>query len=238
MPSGCCDSASPSNVNVANLQLIDFAGDDEIVDLRPRDNGLSDTVLGSSVRDRIESGAGNDTLNGASGNDIIDGGDGTTSSTAAPATIFCGGVGNDTITGGTGADRMSGEAGNDLFIYEANAAVAGEVADGGGGIDTIRVAGSNSFKVGSLSGIERFQFAGAATLTCSAASNDDFSFFGDGNINKISILFARATTLSMEGFTFAGWATTDPLSLTGSAAGDTVTGSAVADTINGTAAAT
>ena len=105
-----------------------------------------------------------------------------------------------------------------LSIYGAAAAVAGEVADGDAGIDTIRATGSNSFQAGSLVEIERFQFAAAATLTFApSVLNGDFTFVGDGNINKISIVCARATTLSMEGFTFAGWATTDTVTLTGSA---------------------
>ena len=227
-------SASALNVNLANWQFINFADDQIVIDLTTGDDG-NDTVVGSSVRDLISSGSGNDALSGASGNDTIDGGDGAdTLNGGAGNDSLLGGVGNDAIIGGIGVDLMSGEAGNDLFIYEASAAVAGEAADGGIGIDTIRATGSNNFQASSFSGVERFQFAAAATLTFNASLlHGDFTFFGDGNINKISILRARATTLSMEGFIFSSWATTDIVTLTGSAAGDTVTGSAVADIVNG-----
>ena len=75
---------------------------------------------------------GNDNLNGGNGNDTIDGGGGSD--------VIHGGEGNDIVTGGQGDDVMFGDAGNDTFLAEWS--VTGDKYDGGEGIDTFKVDGT------------------------------------------------------------------------------------------------
>jgi Ca2+-binding RTX toxin-like protein len=219
-------TASAVNLNLTNWQVASFSGADKVgIDLTLGDTGQHDIVVGSLARDEINGGAGNDNLNGGAGSDELSGG-----------------AGNDTLIGGVGVDNMGGEDGDDTFVYGTGAAVVRERANGGAGFDTIRATGSNYFRNGTFFLIERFQFAGAATLTFEASAlvsssqtsvMSDFKFVGDGNVNKVNILSgARATNFSMEGFTFSGWAAADSVTLTGSLGGDTLTGSLVADIIN------
>lgn len=77
-----------------------------------------DSVTGSRISDKIESGAGGDLVHAGAGADSLDGGTGNDR-------LF-GDAGNDYIFGGTNRDRMTGGSGSDSFHFSS-----------GNGIDTI-----------------------------------------------------------------------------------------------------
>lgn len=87
-------------------------------------------------------------IDGGDGNDVINaGGLGAgkvflqVSGGSGDDTIF-GSAGNDTVTGGIGNDRVVLGSGNDVFVWSRGD--GNDFAEGQGGIDTLRLAGSNT----------------------------------------------------------------------------------------------
>ncbi len=78
----------------------------------------SETVIGSSGNNRLQTGSGNNVLDGGSGDDIL-----------------LGGAGNDTLYGGFNIDTVYGEAGNDRIVIRDGEFV--DNVDGGADIDTL-----------------------------------------------------------------------------------------------------
>ncbi|GAA6165443.1 hypothetical protein NBRC116590_31470 [Pelagimonas sp. KU-00592-HH] len=91
-----------------------------------------DTLIGSSVANRLEGRGGNDTISGLAGNDTLKGEDGNDS--------LLGGDGNDILMDGDGNDIARGGTGNDLFIMGSGE----DTFVGGGGSDTVYVDLSNA----------------------------------------------------------------------------------------------
>ncbi len=80
----------------------------------------SSQVSGTSLKDRINAGAGQDIVAGFAGDDILNGGDGND--------YLMGGAGNDTLSGGEGYDELYGgngeddpDSGNDTVSYAHSA---------------------------------------------------------------------------------------------------------------------
>jgi hypothetical protein len=103
----------------------DMAGDDGNDTMRA--GGGNDGVWGNGGNDSMALGAGNDRGSGDDGADTILGEDGNDSISA--------GEGDDVLSGGAGADRVSAAGGNDLLIHGGGA--AGDIYDGGAGLDTL-----------------------------------------------------------------------------------------------------
>ncbi len=91
-----------------------------------RGTGLADTVFGDALANVIEGFAGNDLLRGRAGNDILRGGGGNDR--------MYGDAGNDSLVGGAGRDTLQGGVGRDTI--NANDMRAGDVVNGGPGLDT------------------------------------------------------------------------------------------------------
>jgi Ca2+-binding RTX toxin-like protein len=89
----------------------------------------SQTFEGGPGNDVVFGGRGNDRLSGGEGDDRLYGGIGDD--------LLRGGPGEDLLSGGFGFDSIDGEAGND---YVRSDATIDEVADGGGGSDTLSYA--------------------------------------------------------------------------------------------------
>ncbi|NUB46496.1 sulfatase-like hydrolase/transferase, partial [Fertoebacter nigrum] len=70
----------------------------------------ADVLLGDTLANRIEGGAGHDALHGRAGDDTLAGGDG-----------------NDVLFGGTGADRLEGGAGFDTVHYTGTAGLRADL---------------------------------------------------------------------------------------------------------------
>lgn len=161
-----------------------------------------------------------------------------------------GGAGNDTITGGsesdwiiggTGADSLVGGAGNDVFVINGTAQfAAGEVINGGDGVDTVRYVSSINDETlqlsSSVTGIEAVQvkYGGAAN----GAPNSAASF--KLNVNAAAITNALQMTGHEGANLLVGGAGDDTIDggagndiLTGSQGNDMLLGGAGADQLSG-----
>jgi Ca2+-binding RTX toxin-like protein len=160
--------------------------------------------------------AGNDSIFGTSGNDVLNGLGGNDS--------ISGQGGNDLIIGGTGNDTLNTGAGNDTYQFAP-----------GDGTDTIIDNGGFADSLIFGAGVTKSQF------TPSRALNGDLVLTGPGT-DKVTIQ-GWFTNLNnkIESITFAGTgeAFTDAetiapfLSLTGTAAGDSINGGVYDETITG-----
>lgn len=120
--------------NISRIQIIGGGGNDTLS--LNETNGVlpaaglfggsgNDTLIGGSATDFLVGGLGDDTLIGSGGNDLLFGGEG-----------------DDILTGGAGNDRVFGQAGNDRMIW--NPGDGSDLNEGGAGIDTVEVNGSNA----------------------------------------------------------------------------------------------
>ncbi|MBF0270109.1 MAG: FecR domain-containing protein [Alphaproteobacteria bacterium] len=160
-----------------------------------------------------------------------------------------GGSGNETLAGSdaaegfwgyAGADSMSGGGGNDVFAFNTGDVPAGEVIDGGAGIDTLTMNSSTDFSLATISNIEGIRFTSSAssssTATFSGSQVSGFtSLTGDAYANKLVINAEEGGTVTLAGLTtFVSWSQTgDSIAINGSDGNETLTGSAWRDTISG-----
>nr|WP_311043643.1 metal-binding protein [Rhizobium lentis] len=132
----------------------------------------NDTISGGDGADTLNGGAGNDRINGGVGNDTLNGGNGNDQ--------ISGDIGNDVIRGGAGNDTIDdGEIfglspevvdidagdGDDSIAMETWASQNSGTIDGGGGIDTLRVA---SLRGLTIKNIEVLETAGWSVAGSSA----------------------------------------------------------------------
>lgn len=120
----------------------------------------------------------------------------------AAAERFVAGQGNDTLTGGGGADVLYGGAGDDI-IGVADAGF--QRIDGGGGLDTLALAGSElSFNLADLRGkidaIEAIDLSGSGDNTLVMAALDVRNLSDTGNSLRVT-----GNTGDQYRFTDAGW---------------------------------
>lgn len=143
-------------------QLDGGAGDDRLFGAEGDDDldggSGADALVGGAGDDHLYGGSGDDRLYGGSGRDVIYGG--------LNDDLIRGGSGDDSLTGDDGADVIYGDAGDDTLDgvedYWGNSGVAsdtllggagddvvkagaGDVADGGDGVDTIVIRTSNIY---------------------------------------------------------------------------------------------
>lgn len=150
--------------------------------------GGDDTLVGSTIANKLSGGAGEDRLFGGYGHDTLAGDDGAdwlagsggrdllqggvgNDTLVADAgadvlqggagwDLLLGGAGNDRLTGGFGADRITGGAGADLFVYRA-AADSGH----GAGADLLQAGGGGAaFDAPGAAAGDRFDFRGLGDL--------------------------------------------------------------------------
>ena len=92
----------------------------------------ADLITGDDGADWISSGAGNDTVYAGNGNDTVRAGAGND--------LVTGDAGDDLIDAGAGNDTIWAGDGNDTVVYGRTANIgATDVADGGSGMDTLRL---------------------------------------------------------------------------------------------------
>lgn len=153
-------------------------------------NELANVIRGNLSANSLDGGAGDDRLLGARGNDTL-----------------VGGRGKDTLSGGDDAD--------DLVIAHALDLVAGEIYDGGAGLDTLRgsdVVGAVSLVGVGLRGIESITgFADGLTATISqlnalsgSLSTGTLQVANGGNLDLLDVqIGTRVINLSAAGNTVA-----------------------------------
>ncbi|MCA0922789.1 calcium-binding protein [Pseudooceanicola nanhaiensis] len=114
-----------------------------VEDIRGTD--YADNIIGSGAANYIQGREGNDTISGEGGNDTLYGEEGNDLLYGrAQDDLIYGGSGNDTVDGGNGRDEVWLEDGNDLFIDNGQAGVAGQdTVYAGNGDDTIQGGNGN-----------------------------------------------------------------------------------------------
>ncbi len=172
---------------------------------------------------------------GLAGNDVLRGGDG-----------------NENIFGGAGRDMMYGGGADDWFYIEDGALVAGEVYDGGTGIDwlvfdlVIAAPQTLDLRPVSLRSIEQVDWAGSTgsgQLTLQMLASQ----IGNGNIannatftgrvgvaDRLEFTMASSNTLDLSNLVLTGFGdANDRIVVTGDTSNETVTGTAFMDSIVG-----
>ncbi len=182
------DQFSPQggSARIANVEVIDMAGGDDLVDLTSYTHTYGDvTVLAGAGNDVVWTSLGNDTISGGSGNDTVRGGWGDDDlSGDEGADRLYGGAGDDTVDGGTGADTLYGDDGNDSLSGGAG----NDLADGGTGNDTLSGDDGNDTLSGGAGddnllggeGNDRLD-GGAGDDTFDGGAGDDTAMGGDGD---------------------------------------------------------
>lgn len=184
---------------------------------------------------------GDDTIyGGPGGNDTIAGGEGADLLYGESDDPHLASQTDDDIEGGAGADTMSGGDGNDSFVYRSAEDIeAGEVIDGGGWTDAIRVAGNGpmDFRNVTITGVEQLHYSpgrGSAIF--------DSSQFGTGKIAAIEgsaatdrlVIFASSTVVTLANVTASNWQDgRDTIALVGTSQADRLTGNDNANRVSG-----
>lgn len=146
-PTIVIDGHGVDGVGVAEI----FAAD--VTQIRVYGKGGNDTVVNNtSVKSRLDGGAGHDDLTGGFGDDTIYGGDGNDKLNGrAGKDMMLGGWGKDTMSGGSGDDWMWGDYGFVLFgspptppLFVSN----NDVMDGGSGNDLLSGQDGDDFMIG------------------------------------------------------------------------------------------
>ncbi|MFN4014210.1 MAG: choice-of-anchor I family protein [Reyranella sp.] len=178
------------------------------------DNGTTgdDTITGSDTNDMLSGRAGKDVLLGGAADDTISGGDG-----------------NDQVDGGKGLDALFGGAGADLFMVRTGDVEAGEIYDGGAGVDTVslvdgaRVDLSGAFLLGiekilGSNGDDRIVLSASQALSLAAieggAGDDWVSIVLAGTVDATSS--QRPEITGIETLTALGSAGADKVTVTAS----------------------
>ena len=138
-------------------------------------NGITCTIVGTALGEKIIGTpkidvicglGGNDSIEGLGGNDIIDGGVGND--------VINGGEGNDSIYGSAGDDKLRGNSGNDSIIGNAG----NDNLDGGEGLDNIQ-GGDGNDSIAGLAGDDKL-LGGTGNDAISAGTGNDSVFGEDG----------------------------------------------------------
>lgn len=144
------------------------------------------------------------------------------------------GAGADTVTGGRGADLLIGGDGDDMFVFNAGDVVAGERVLGGGGVDTLRLAGDTDMSLMRLSEIEQVAFGGAQRVWFNdSVPQGPLTILGDARFNEITVRSISSSTIDLRAWSFTGWSDADKLYVAGSAGSDVFLAPAVSVTADG-----
>lgn len=167
-------SLSVKGNELANHIVYQTATPSESWSIRLYGYGGDDTLVGSSLAEKLDGGDGNDTVSGGGGSDTLYGGAGNDLLAGDDGDDAIGGSGgNDTLIGGLGSDTLYGGSGKDVFRFGA---VADTDADHGfDHIISFDAPGKAAGDVIDLSGID----ADPAT-----AGDQAFRFVGTGALER------------------------------------------------------
>jgi Ca2+-binding RTX toxin-like protein len=192
-------------------------------------SGVRDIINATNLIDHIFGRGGDDRLFGGNGGDTIEGGEGA-----------------DYLVGGEGADVLKGGAGDDTI----NLYTAGDIIDGGGGVDEWLVDGASigqpaNYTEANFSNIEAIGLV--ANNPVSSGQIVDFVFnsnqiggssavqkifgYNSGNLEGVKIVAATPeSSINVSTVTFQN---VEVIKLEGGSAANAITGSALKDTISG-----
>ncbi len=172
----------------ANNDILDGGTGDDIL----FGDGGNDQLHGFDDNDTLYGGNGTDLLWGENGKDSLYGGDGND--------ILDGGSNIDYLDGGAGADTLYGGSEDDTLVFDAADLTQASAIDGGSGVDTLLMVGSNNVDLTSVSDsyitdIEKLDLntTDANTLTL---NQDDVGSFNASN--RAEILGDSQDTVNVE----------------------------------------
>jgi serralysin len=141
------------------------------------------------------------------------------------------------VYAGHGVDTLTGGAGNDIFFFEGDRWGSSDVVNGGGGRDSLVIAGVNginhiAFGAASMSGIESISVNNRFATDPTAAPSYEL-VFDDGNVAAGQTLIVNGSSLSYpQSINADGSAETDGhYQMFGGAGSDTFTGGGLSDLI-------
>ena len=121
-----------------------------------------------------------DTFLGSEGNDIV-----------------VSGAGDNTVTGGAGADYFLGGSGADLVLFNTGDTVAGEVANGATGLDTIFATGTLDFSICEIDHFGTLQTGDAGSdvtiFNIQTGGSGFTKFMGGTGFDRITVLMNPAS---------------------------------------------
>ena len=229
--------------DVTNV-LADVNGDTGVIIENASGGSGADLIWGNAADNVLVGNGGTDVLRGGAGNDTLWGGDN-----------------QDHLIGGPGQDVMYGGDGNDLFDFDvvADGSFAGDVADGGTGMDRIVLWQDSvgvfdwDFRQTTFVSIEGIFFQARANSQRTVFLNADQ--FGDagistsvlvtsnvgnvpGNsIDQLAIDMGDVSDFDMSAWTFLGESERIRISVNGDADSELIVGSSQNDTLSGFAGA-
>lgn len=173
-----------------------------------------------------------------SGNDVISGG--------GEADVLSGAGNNDTLIGGLGSDILSGNEGADLLVYNDGGEFSfGELADGGGGIDTLSLSGAANgnrvydFTLGTLVSIEVLTLGSQSVFMTMSTADIGSAGGSNGKILTVNGVSGVDHQLTLSGsnadlsqVVFNNWSSFGFVKFLGTAGHDVLTGSNVRDSFN------
>ncbi|QOZ68735.1 beta strand repeat-containing protein [Bradyrhizobium arachidis] len=211
----------PTVANTNEIDVFGQGGDDTITVNESNGPMPAVHVFGGDGNDKITGGSGADLLFGQAGDDTIKGGGGND--------LLFGGAGNDTLDGGSGDNQLFGEAGNDLMIWNPGGGT--NLFEGGDGIDTAQVNGSNdseTFTIVANGTRVRFDGTGAAPFSLDIGTTENLVLHAGGGDDVITAGNGLAPLISL---TLDGGAGNDRI--TGGDGNDLLIGGSGDDIVNG-----
>ncbi len=167
------------------------------------DSGLGRSELGSAFEDDLFGQGGNDSLSGGNANDRLFGSGGNDGLRGERGNdLLVGGGGNDDLQGGFGADTIEGGEGNDVFFNAEGHIEAGEVIDGGNGVDRL-VLGRNELGSGlaihslvdvTVTNVEALELVSAEAPVRVVLSAEQFAAFESFTAERAQLVFTTGGT--------------------------------------------
>ncbi|OJU09790.1 MAG: hypothetical protein BGN86_10610 [Caulobacterales bacterium 68-7] len=193
----------------------------------------------------VQGSNGADTLTGSAQSDSLQG-DATGGNANGGIDVIHGGAGDDFLDGWGGADQVYGDDGNDEIQIWSGEFASGELADGGLGIDTLKLFGALDLTGGTFAGFEKLSLGdeseggtppvaavslSAAQLAAGFVSN--LQLIGSAQTYNLTINAASNASLDLSAWTFSDWNVNTAIIVQGGGGAQTFTGSSQRDVLLG-----
>ncbi|TAK77282.1 MAG: calcium-binding protein [Aquabacterium sp.] len=203
-------------VQITNVE----AQDGLVIKALGGDDSINAASLSAALQLTLDAGAGNDTVVGSQNADLIFGGDG-----------------HDSVTGGRGNDTAFLGAGNDVFVW--NPGDGSDVVEGQDGTDTLQFNGANiaeNIDIAANGGRARF-FRDVANITMDLDDVETVRFAALGGADHITVGDLSGTDVkdvhvNLDALTQPGDASTDTVTVQGTAGSDVVAVTSLANQVH------